>query len=144
MNRTGHISLFIFWLFFGSTAVHAELADTIEKIKPSVVAVGTYKKTQSPPFIFRGTGFAIGDGNLVATNAHVLPGVLDPEGREGLTVLLPGPGEPWTALDHPARSWVYLATVAAVAASGDYPDTVFSPTTLALLDACVRMNGRSW
>ncbi len=57
---------------------------------------------------------------------------------------LPGPGEPWTALDHPARSWVYLATVAAVAASGDYPDTVFSPTTLALLDACVRMNGRSW
>lgn len=91
MNRTGHISLFIFWLFFGSTAVHAELADTIEKIKPSVVAVGTYKKTQSPPFIFRGTGFAIGDGNLVATNAHVLPGPITADDPI-LAVLIKGKG----------------------------------------------------
>lgn len=57
---------------------------------------------------------------------------------------LPDAGDPWDALDHPARCWVYLTAVRQVAASGDYPDTEFSPQTQALLDACVRMNGRSW
>jgi hypothetical protein len=33
------------------------LADTIEKIKPSIVAIGTFQKTRRPPSIFRGTGF---------------------------------------------------------------------------------------
>lgn len=65
------------WLTFGvvlfSTLSQADLPETIEKIKPSIVAIGTFKKTQSPPFVFRGTGFVIGDGNLAATNAHVLP-----------------------------------------------------------------------
>lgn len=73
MTRFLHFASLIFWLFSGLTVAHAELADVIEKVKPSIVAVGTYKKTQSPPFIFRGTGFVIGDGNQVATNAHVLP-----------------------------------------------------------------------
>jgi len=51
----------------------ADLADTIERIKPSIVVVGTYKKTNSPQFVLRGTGFVIGNGNLIATNAHVVP-----------------------------------------------------------------------
>lgn len=57
------------------TASHAlaDIADTIERIKPSIVVVGTYKKTNSPQFQLRGTGFVIGNGNLVATNAHVVP-----------------------------------------------------------------------
>lgn len=58
---------------FFSPLVYADLQDTIDHVKPSIVAVGTYKKTQSPPFIFRGTGFVIGEGNHVATNAHVIP-----------------------------------------------------------------------
>lgn len=56
-----------------------EIADTIEQIKPSIVVVGTYKKTNSPPFVMRGTGFIIGNGNLAATNAHVLPESSDPD-----------------------------------------------------------------
>jgi len=56
----------------GTAANAAELADTIERIKPSIVVVGTYKKTNSPQFVMRGTGFVVGFGNLVATNAHVL------------------------------------------------------------------------
>lgn len=51
----------------------ADLPSTIEKVKPSIVAIGTYLKTQSPPFVFRGTGFAVGNGNRIATSAHVLP-----------------------------------------------------------------------
>ncbi|MEO6276419.1 serine protease [Roseateles sp.] len=45
----------------------------IERSKPSVVLVGTFSPTDSPRFGFRGTGFAVADGSLVITNAHVLP-----------------------------------------------------------------------
>jgi len=58
---------------------HADLADTIEKIKPSIVAVGTFKKTNSPQFVLRGTGFVVADGNHVATNSHVVPETFAPE-----------------------------------------------------------------
>jgi S1-C subfamily serine protease len=63
-------------LFLGSLVspfVYAEFADTIDRIKPSIVVVGTYKKTNSPQFVLRGTGFVVGNGNIVATNAHVVP-----------------------------------------------------------------------
>lgn len=63
-------------------AANADLPSIIEKTKPSIVAIGTFKKTQSPPFIFRGTGFVISDGNLIATNAHVLPASQLPDDPE--------------------------------------------------------------
>jgi len=50
----------------------AQPPDTIARIKPSVVAVGTVQKLRSPQFLFLGTGFVVGDGTLVATNAHVV------------------------------------------------------------------------
>lgn len=53
-------------------AVAADLADTIARVKPSIVAVGTFRPTDNPQFTLRGTGFAIGDGSLIATNAHVV------------------------------------------------------------------------
>lgn len=49
------------------------LPDLIQSAKPSVVAVGTWSPTDSPRFGYRGTGFAVGDGRLIVTNAHVLP-----------------------------------------------------------------------
>lgn len=57
----------------------ADLPELVDKIRPSIVAIGTYKKTQSPPFVFRGTGFVFGDGNQIATNAHVLPNTSGPD-----------------------------------------------------------------
>ncbi|UCE31920.1 MAG: serine protease, partial [Burkholderiales bacterium] len=51
--------------------------ETIARVKASVVGVGTFEATRSPQFRFLGTGFAVGDGSLVATNAHVLPKKLD-------------------------------------------------------------------
>ena len=48
------------------------LPSVIERIKPSVLAVGFYKETQNPRFGFRGTGFVAGDGTLLVTNAHVI------------------------------------------------------------------------
>ena len=57
----------------------AEISDTIQQVKPSVVVFGTYKKTDSPQFAMRGTGFVIDGGNLIATNAHVVPDSTDPD-----------------------------------------------------------------
>ncbi|MBS1985866.1 MAG: trypsin-like peptidase domain-containing protein [Bdellovibrionales bacterium] len=62
------------------------LADKVPRIKPSIVAVGTYLPTRNPAFSFRGTGFVVGDGLLVATNAHVLPEGLDAGQSEVLAI----------------------------------------------------------
>ncbi len=51
----------------------AELADVVAAVRPSVVAVGLYSALTSPRFTFRGTGFVVGDGLTLVTNAHVLP-----------------------------------------------------------------------
>ena len=48
---------------------HAGLPETIVAVKPSVVLVGTYLATDAPRFRFAGTGFVVGDGLTVVTNA---------------------------------------------------------------------------
>jgi len=73
-----------------ASPVHGDNAiATIERIKGSVVAVGTFERTRVPAFQFRATGFAVGDGSMIATNAHALPITLDSERRETLVVLIP-------------------------------------------------------
>lgn len=44
----------------------------IARLKPSLVVVGTFKSTDSPRYALRGTGFVVGDGTFVVTNAHVV------------------------------------------------------------------------
>ena len=63
--------------YLGTGQALADISDTIERIKPSIVVVGTYKKNHSPQFVLHGTGFVITNGNLVATNAHVVPEASD-------------------------------------------------------------------
>jgi len=77
---------FLVW----ATSALADLPKLITKIKPSVVAVGTFMPTRSPAFEFRGTGFVVQDGMTIATNAHVLPALLDLDKRESLAVVVPG------------------------------------------------------
>jgi len=67
----------------------AALEDVIARVKRSVVAVGTFDQTRNPRFQFRGTGFAVADGTVIATNAHVLPALLNQERRETIAVILP-------------------------------------------------------
>ena len=74
----------------GALPVRAQLEDLIVAAKPSVVAVGLFNPTSSPRFGFRGSGFVVGAGNLVITNAHVLPDVIPAGGTEGaLAVVAP-------------------------------------------------------
>ena len=51
----------------------AGLPDVVARTKPSVMAVGLYNELSNPRFTFRGTGFVVGDGRTLVTNAHVLP-----------------------------------------------------------------------
>ena len=72
----------------------AALPEQIERIKPSVVAVGTHQKTRSPQFSFRGTGFVVGDGTLIATNAHVVPDVIQSAQMEVIAIVASVGGGP--------------------------------------------------
>ena len=66
--------------------------DTIARVKVSVVAVGTYERTRTPAFEFKGTGFAVGDGLSIITNAHVVPRLLEGAKMETLGIVIPMPG----------------------------------------------------
>ena len=86
-------------------ACAGDVTDTIARVKRSVVAVGTFERGRTPAFQFRGTGFAVGAGATIVTNAHVLPAVLNASRNEGLAVLVPGvgTGKPTGALGRAGR-----------------------------------------
>lgn len=69
-------------------AAQADLPETIAAIKPSIVVVGTFSPLRNPSFLMRGTGFALDNGSMIATNAHVIPPVLDSSQQETLAVLV--------------------------------------------------------
>ena len=71
-------------------AIATDASETIRRIKPSIVAVGTFSRIRSPEFEFRGSGFAVGNGNTIVTNAHVLPADVDAKRRETIAVLVIG------------------------------------------------------
>src|SRR5688500_86037 len=66
----------------------ADLTQTIERVKPSIVGVGTFLKVRSPAVQFVGTGFVVADGRHVVTNAHVVARPLDTEKKEIHLVLV--------------------------------------------------------
>ncbi len=72
--------------FFSTGYAEQSLAKTIAKIKPGIVAVGTFMPKRNPRAVFLATGFAIGDGSLIVTNAHVIPDKLDNEHFEQVAV----------------------------------------------------------
>lgn len=89
---------FVFMLLgaWGGGAM-AQLPDTVERVKPAVVLVGTYLATDTPRFRYVGTGFAVGDGLRVVTNAHVTAAI-GAVGADGpaLVVQLRSGGQAWT------------------------------------------------
>lgn len=79
--------IFVFaCLFARHSSAAGQLPLTIAKIKPGVVAVGTYMPKRNPRAVFLATGFAIGDGSLIVTNAHAIPDKLDNEHFEQVAV----------------------------------------------------------
>ena len=73
IRRVFHAGALACLLLLAAPDAESGLPETIARLKPSVVLIGTYKATDSPRFQLRGTGFIVGNGQLVVTNAHVLP-----------------------------------------------------------------------
>lgn len=77
-----------------SMPARADLVQTIARVKPAVVAIGTSLPTRNPPHVFKGTGFVVGDGLSIVTNAHVVPRIVEAENREQLIILAEIDGKP--------------------------------------------------
>ncbi|MFT4517697.1 MAG: serine protease Do [Halioglobus sp.] len=68
-----------------------ELADLIDQVRPSVVGIGTAYPPRQPQrgqdrVAYAATGFVVGDGLHVITNAHAIPSELDRENNQNLAV----------------------------------------------------------
>ena len=72
----------------------ADLVDTIARIKPSIVAVGTAEKLRKPSVVIKGSGFVVGDGKQVITNAHVVEGAGELESNAQIAVFSGTDGDP--------------------------------------------------
>ena len=68
--------------------VHADVADTLQAVKPGVVGVGIFSPTGSPRASLQGTGFAVLDGLHVVTCAHIFTKPLDPAKKEAHAVFI--------------------------------------------------------
>ncbi len=75
-------------LFFCNTPANANFVEVVAKIKPSVVGIGIHTPTSQPQNILRGTGFVIGNGHYIVTNAHVLPTILDDQLLQKMAVFI--------------------------------------------------------
>jgi serine protease Do len=54
------------------TVSASDFPGIVKSIKPSIVAIATFQKTRAPAVSFSGTGFVVGDGLTIITNAHVV------------------------------------------------------------------------
>ncbi|MGP9800695.1 S1 family peptidase [Rheinheimera sp. NSM] len=67
--------------------VWANLSNSIEQIKPAVVALGIYSPLASPRIKLIGSGFAVPPGNQIVTNYHVISRPLSTQRNESYVVL---------------------------------------------------------
>jgi len=65
------------------------LSETVAKIRPSIVAVGSYYFKDLPTVQYVGTGFVIDDGSTVVTNAHVIDAIKRHDRMKQLRVFFP-------------------------------------------------------
>lgn len=82
-----HASVVVLALALSFPAL-ADVADTLELVKPGVVGVGTFNPTGSPRANLQGTGFAVLDGRYVVSCAHIFSKSLDSEKKETHAVFI--------------------------------------------------------
>ncbi|MFC0250934.1 trypsin-like peptidase domain-containing protein [Massilia consociata] len=71
-----------------ASAAAQDLPRTVAQVKRSIVGIGTMLKTRQPAIVFTGTGFAVGDGLSIITNAHVIPERLDAARMEEIGIVV--------------------------------------------------------
>jgi S1-C subfamily serine protease len=67
----------------------ADLTAVIPVVKRAVVGIGNVDPMRSPATMFFGTGFVVGDGHSVITNAHVVKDMLEHARDKPLGVVVP-------------------------------------------------------
>lgn len=80
-------SLVLVMLFVGAPA-GADVADTLQGVKPGVVGVGVFNPAGSPRASLQGTGFAVLDGTYVVSCAHIFATPLDPGTKQTYAVFI--------------------------------------------------------
>lgn len=78
--------IYLLALFLVPLSCSAELPETIARVKASIVGVGTMQQLRKDRIKLLGTGFVVGNGNHVLTNAHVIPHDLNKSKREFIAV----------------------------------------------------------
>jgi serine protease Do len=85
MMFKGLICLTVFMIWH--LPAYAALSDSINKVKPAIVAIGVYNPLGAPRVRLVGTGFAVADGNKIVTNYHVVAPALNTAENESYVVL---------------------------------------------------------
>ena len=98
--RWTKIFLMVFYccFVFAKVSQAGSLPETLQKIKPSIVGVGTFMPSRSPRGVFLGTGFVVGNGKLVVTNAHVVAQLLNYEKMEQWAIFISNGNNPKMAI----------------------------------------------
>lgn len=78
-------------LLYCSSVRADNLPDVIDQIRGSIVGIGTLYPSRQPNVkgntsSLHGTGFVVGNGLQIVTNAHVIPAKLDSDNRQTLAV----------------------------------------------------------
>ena len=89
-KRWGHSQRLVLALLalFLSLSAAADVADTLQAVKPAVVGVGTFNPTGSPRANLQGTGFAVLDGRTIVSCAHIFSKPLDSEKNETYAIFI--------------------------------------------------------
>lgn len=89
LARTWGFSLpIILCCYFNCTTLKAhDLKGLVREIKPGIVGIGTQERTRRPPNVLMATGFVVGNGHQIVTNAHAIP-TLDESGFEKLVIFV--------------------------------------------------------
>lgn len=69
-------------------SVQAAPPDTIARIKPAIVGLGTHQPMGKPPSRLLGTAFVVADGRHAITNAHSLPESLPSDETQKLVIFI--------------------------------------------------------
>ncbi|MDO9386703.1 MAG: serine protease [Thiobacillus sp.] len=75
-------------LLVAALPAHADVADTLQSVKPGVVGVGVFNPSGRPRANLQGTGFAVLDGTYVVSCAHIFAQPLDSEKKETHAVFI--------------------------------------------------------
>lgn len=79
----------------GALPATADLPQTLQKLKPSILGIGTFAPLKQPRATFYGTGWVVADGRHAITNFHVVDRKLEQDKQEVHAVFVPNArGEP--------------------------------------------------